>query len=112
MMIGIDVPTNPTGGSIKVNVGPATTENVTALLVPPPVVTVTFLVPGAASAAIVRVAVNADSLVTFTPLTTTPDPLTLTVVAPPTNWLPVSVRPKVVPLGAESTLMAFNVGGP
>ena len=61
-------------------VGTAITVNVTALLVPLGVVTVTFRAPVAAFAAIVNVAVSDVGPATFTALTVTPVPLTCTVV--------------------------------
>jgi hypothetical protein len=55
--------------------GPTTTSNVCVPLVPPDVVTETFLVPSAAPAAVVKSAVREVELDTLTLLTVTPAPL-------------------------------------
>ena len=62
--------------------------NETAPLVPPGVDTVTVRVP---EPEICSVAATDVELVTLTPLTITPDPLILTVVAPTTKFVPVKV---------------------
>lgn len=85
-------------GEIEVSSGAVddTTENVTALLAPSGVVTLTVRAPAAASAAMVNVAVNDVSL-TSTELTVTPVPLTESVVAKGANLRPVSVTATLVP---------------
>jgi len=70
--------------------------NVTALVVVPEVVTVTFRAPSAAFAAMVNVAVISVLLTTAVLLAVTSVPLTLTV-APVAKLVPVSVTPKVCP---------------
>jgi hypothetical protein len=87
------VPRTPEFGETPVTAG-AAMVNVTALLVPPGVVTVTFLVPFAARRPIWKVAVTVVELTTVTPLTVTPKapprPLTLTDEAP-VRFVPVRV---------------------
>ena len=87
-----EVPRVPLFGLIDVSVGAGglATVNVKLLLVPPEVVTVTFLVPTAVPEAIVNVAVSCVGLVTFTPVTVTPVPAA-TVVAPVMKFVPVRV---------------------
>jgi hypothetical protein len=89
-----DVPGFPEAGEMDVIDGPltldATTEKVTALLVPPAVVTVTLRTPDVADAAIENEVVRDVALVTFTPPTATPVPLTVTVVAPFTKLEPAN----------------------
>ena len=69
----------PELGTIEVNIGVGgfCTVNVAILLVPPSVVTVTFLLPVAAVAEIAKVAVIVVSLTTLTPLTVIPVPDTV-----------------------------------
>ena len=68
---------------IDVSVGPALLiVNVTALLVPAEVVTVTDRSPGAAAESIEKFAVINVPLETTIELTVTPVPLTVSVVAP------------------------------
>ena len=58
---------------------------------PPLVVTVTVRAPSVAAAAIAKSAVNDVALLTTILLIVTPLPLTATVVAPTTKFVPVSV---------------------
>ena len=78
------VPRTPVGGAIEVNVGAGgtTTVKVTALLVPPGAVTVTFLAVPAAPPVMVKVALTWLSLTTVRPLTVTPPPGTVIAVVP------------------------------
>jgi hypothetical protein len=89
------VPAAPVFGEICVNVGaagiPAVMVNVTALLDPPAVVTVTLRFPVAAAGSTMKLVVSCVALVTVTGPTVTPEPLTATVVAPVTKFVPVSV---------------------
>jgi hypothetical protein len=81
MVTGTEVPRTPVFGETAVTVG-AATVNVTALLVPPVVLTVTFLAVSDAVPEIVKVAVTVVELTTVTPLTVTPVPDTVIAVAP------------------------------
>jgi len=89
IVTGTEVPRTPVFGDTPVTVGGATV-NVTALLVPPAVVTVTFLVLSVALLAIVKVAVTVVELTTVTPLTVMPFPETVTAVTPE-RFVPVRV---------------------
>ena len=77
---GVGVPRRPAAGLIepRVGAGGATTVNVTALLVPAGVATVTFLAVSAALAEIVNVVFSSVSLTTVMPPTVMPPPDTLT----------------------------------
>ena len=67
------VPASPVVGLIEVRpIGGTVTVKVTALLVPPAPVTVTFPAPAVAPAAMLRVAVIVVALVTVKPVTMTP----------------------------------------
>jgi hypothetical protein len=91
------LPRTPVLGAIEVSVGAggAITVNVTALLVPPDVVTVTFLAVSAAVLAIVKVAVTVVGFTTVRLLTVTPLPDTFTADAP-VRLVPVKVTPATV----------------
>jgi hypothetical protein len=82
-------------GVTEASVGPLTV-NVTVLLVPPGAVTLTVLAVSPALAVIVKVAVTVVSFTTEIPLTVTPDPDTVTAVAP-VRPLPVKVTGTLVP---------------
>ena len=69
-------------------------------LVPPAVVTVTVRAPVAAAGSSTKLAVSDVLLPTTTLLTVTPAPLTVTVVAPTTKLVPVSVTATVAALDA------------
>jgi hypothetical protein len=99
IVTGTEVPRTPEFGETAVTVGVAIV-NVTALLVPPGVVTVMFLVPIAASRPIWNVAVTVVELTTVTPLTVMPvprmpPPVTLTAEVP-VRFVPVRVTWMVV----------------
>lgn len=104
----------PDVGVIEVSVGPITV-NVTALLVPPGVVTVTFLAVVAAEAVIVNVAVICVALTTVTLLTVKPVPDTVTAVAP-VKLVPVRVtataEPRTPVLGAIDVSVGAFVAPP
>jgi hypothetical protein len=104
-------PRGPVFGEIAVRVGAAgaVTVKVTALLVPPPVVTVTFLPDRVALVAMVKVAVIDVALTTVTPLTVTPVPDTATV-APATKLVPVSVTGTAAPRLPDVGLIEVSVG--
>ena len=93
-----DVPRTSEAGAIEVSVGAggATTVNVPALLVPAGVVTVTFLAPNVAVAAMVKVAVTVVAFTAAKLLTLIPPPLTFTAVAP-VRKVPVIVTLTPVP---------------
>jgi hypothetical protein len=83
------LPEIPSDGEIDTAVGTAYAINVTALVVPPGVVTVNVRGPVAAFGSIVRMAVRVEELVTFTFEMVMPlPPLTDTVVPPTTKLLP------------------------
>ena len=73
------------------------TVKVCAPLVPPAVVTVTVRGPVAAAGSSTKLAVSDVLLPTATLVTVTPLPPTVTVVAPTTKLVPVSVTATVVP---------------
>jgi hypothetical protein len=95
-------------GLIAVSVAPSTV-NGTLLLVPPPVVMVTFLAVSAAVAEMVKVAVAVVGLRTEKPLTVTPAPETVTVVAP-VKFVPVKVTGTAVPRTPVGGAIEVNVG--
>jgi len=82
---------------------------VTALLVPPVVVTVTLVGPGVALPAMVKVAVICVALSTLTLLTDTPLLLVFTV-APEMKFVPVRVTGTVVPCAPLLGLTEVRVG--
>jgi len=92
---GTVVPRLPLTGEMEVNVGPCTV-NVTALVTPAGVVTVTFLAPVAAPVVMVKVAVTVVSFTALKALTVTPPPDTVTAVAP-VRPTPVMVTGTAVP---------------
>jgi len=106
----IDVPRNSELGAIEVNVGAggATTVNVPAFVVPAGVVTVTFLAPNVAFAAMVKVAVTVVALTSTTLLTVTPVPDTFTALVR-AKPVPVIVTGTTVPcapvLGATEAIV-------
>src|SRR6185369_12258142 len=109
-----DIPGFPVFGWTVVNVGAwtggACTVNVCALLVPPAVVTVTLRAVAEALAAIVNVTVKLVVLATFGVPTVMPVPLTFTVVAPITKFVPVRVTPTAVPATPVFGCTFVNVG--
>ena len=105
---GTAVPFPPEVGAIDVSVGAVaagTTANVTLLLVPPGVVTLTFLVVYAAAAVIVKVAVTEVAVGVPVMVAVTPPPLTATEVAP-VRLVPVSVT---ATLGAPPEVGVIDV---
>ena len=86
-----------------------TTVNATAPLVPPLVVTVTFAAPGAALAAIVKVAVIRVGLATVTLPTVTPGFATATV-APETKLVPLSATDTTAPAGPVAGVSEVRAG--
>lgn len=88
----------PEMGEIDVSVGGggAVTVNVTALVTPPGVETVTFLAVVAAALLMVKVAVTEVALTTSRLLTVTPVPVMLTAKAP-VRFVPVRVTGTAVP---------------
>ena len=89
------------GLPVKLNVvepgGGRLIVKVCAPLVPPAVVTVTVRGPAAAARSSTKLAVSDVLLPTTTLVTVTPPPATVTVVAPTTKLVPVSVTATVVP---------------
>jgi hypothetical protein len=83
---------------------------VCAALAPPAVVTVIWRAPTSAAAAIPTLAVSDVALVTSTALTVTPLPLTVTVVASGTKFVPLSVALTVVPATPTFGLRLASVG--
>jgi hypothetical protein len=110
-MTGTLVPLTPVAGAIDASVGAAglTTVNVSVLLVPPGVVTLTVLALAVAVAEIANVAVTVVLLTTVRPLYVTPAPDTVIVVAP-VRSVPVSVTGTLVPLVPELGAIANRVG--
>ncbi len=107
---GTVAPCAPLFGLMEVRVGAAgVTAKVTALLVPPEVVTVTLAVPRAAVGAILKSAVIWVELITLTLLTVTPELLTFTV-AGETKLVPVSVTGTVAPCAPLVGLVEVRVG--
>jgi hypothetical protein len=109
---GTLVPRVPELGAIELNVGPCTV-NVAMPLVPPGVVTVTFLEPRAAFVppAITKVAVMEVELTTVTPLIVTPVPEIPTVVPLVVKLVPVKVTGTLVPRTPELGAIEARVGG-
>jgi hypothetical protein len=104
------LPTLPEFGCTCVIVGAAVTVNVTALLVPLGVVTVTLRAPVAAFAAIVNVVVIVVPVTLVAP-TVTPAPLTWTTVWPGTKSVPVIVTFTAVPTFPEVGWICVIAGG-
>lgn len=102
------VPREPLLGVIEASVGPVTV-NVSGLLAPPSVVTVTFLAVRPAVAVIVKVAVTVVSLTTVKLLTVMPAPTPL--IADVVNRLvPVKVTGTLVPREPNVGLMELSAG--
>ena len=80
-------------------------------LVPPAVVTVTVRGPPAEASATTKAAVSDVLLLTTTLVTVTSLPLTVTVVAPTTKLVPVSVTATVVPRMPSFGETLVSVGG-
>src|SRR6266566_6552587 len=100
----------PLVAAVKVNVPcGAVTVNVTALLVPPGVVTVTVLAPTAAVAVMVKVVVTVVEVTVKAPAVT-PVPDTVTAVAP-VRFVPVKVTVPVVPCARDEGAIEVSVGG-
>lgn len=107
---GTLVPLAPALGEMEVrSPGGMITVNVTALLVPAGVVTVTFLAAFVVPAENVSVAVTVVSPVTVTPVTVTPPPETLTAEVP-VNPVPVRVIAVDVPRLPEVGLIEVSTG--
>src|SRR6516225_1273954 len=109
---GWAVPRAPVLGAIENSpAGGTVTVKVTALLVPPSPVTVTFLAPAVAPAEMLIVAeMLVPPAATVKPVTVIPGPEKLRDVAP-VSPVPVSVIPRpVVPRLAETGAMAVSVG--
>src|ERR1700730_2132740 len=85
------------------------TVNVTALLVPPDEVTVTFLPVGAAPPVIVKFAVTVVEFTAVKLGTVTPEPDTVTAIVP-IRLVPVKVTATVVPRTPALGLIEVNVG--
>ena len=107
---GILVLRKPMFGAIAVSVGGggATIVNGTGPLVPPGVVTATFLAPSTAFPAMVRSAVTVVFVATML-LAVTPDPETLIPVAP-VSPAPVNVTGTMVPAQPVAGLIATRTG--
>jgi hypothetical protein len=113
IVTGTAVPRTPEFGETAVTVGFAMV-NVTVLLVPPGVLTDTFLVPFDARRPIWNVAVTVVALTTVTPLTVIPvprmpPPVTLTAEAP-VRFVPVRVTWTVVDRKPVAGLIEVRVG--
>jgi hypothetical protein len=106
------LPLKPEFGAIEVRVGGGgfVTVNVTALLVPPGVVMLTFLAVSAAPPVMVKVAVTVVSLTTVRPVTVMP-PFGVTVIAEaPVRLVPVRVTLTAVPLTPVLGVIEASVG--
>ena len=100
-VVGV-IENSPAGGTVTVKV--------TALLVPPGAMTVTFLAPAVAPAEMLSVAVTVVSLTFVKPVTVMPLPETL-ISTVPVNPVPVSVTGKpVVPRLAEAGTIEVSIG--
>src|SRR5882762_2682980 len=99
----------PLVAEVKLTV-PWPTVNVTVLLVPPGVVTLTVLAPSVAVGVMVKVAVTVVAVAVM-PLTVTPGPDTLTAVAP-VRFVPVKVTGTAVPRAPDVGAIEVSVGGP
>src|SRR4051795_4683059 len=94
---------------VSVGAAPATlTVNVTALLVPPVVVTVTLRAPAAALAAMAKLAVT-DVAVEVTPVMVTP---VMALIVAPVRFVPASVTATVAPWLPAAGVMGVSVGNP
>ena len=93
---GTLVPRTPLTGEMEASVAPCTV-NAILPLVPPGVVTLTFLAVSAAVAEIVNVVVAVVAFVTVTVPTVTPPPEMATVVPAAVKFVPVSVTGTAVP---------------
>src|SRR6267143_334025 len=104
-------PSVPLVAEVKLSVpDPATTVNVTVLLVPPGVVTLTVLGPSAAVAPIAKFALTTVGFTTVTPLAVTPVPDTVTAVAP-VRFVPVSITGRTkVPRAPNAGDIEVRVG--
>ena len=91
------MPRAPVLGEMEVSTGPCTMNVLRCCLVPPGVVTLTFLALIAAAAEIVNVAVIVVGLTTATALTVTPVPVTAIVVPVAVKLVPVTVTGTAVP---------------
>jgi hypothetical protein len=94
---------------VTLTTGAAFTVNVSALVVPPVVVTVTDRAPAVAPVETANVAVIDVALATVTLLTVTPLALTATV-APATKFVPVNVTAPLVPAVIDAGLTLVSVG--
>ena len=100
----------PLVAAVNVNVPcGAVTVNVTVLLVPPGVVTLTVLAPSAAVAAIVKVVVTVVEVTVKAPAVT-PVPDTVTAVAP-VRFVPVKVTATAAPWAPDVGAIEVSVGG-
>jgi hypothetical protein len=107
---GTVLPRVPEIGLIAVSDG-AVTVNVTPLLVPPPVVTVTSLAETVALAAMVNVAVIVVGFTTVRLLTTTPVAAVTVIAVAPVRFVPVRVTTTgVSPLTPEAGEIEISVG--
>jgi hypothetical protein len=105
---GTLVPLGPDVGLIEVSVD-AVNVKVTALLVPPGALMVTFLAPTVAVAEIANAAVTVVSFTTVRPLMVIPLPDTVMAVAP-VKPLPVSVTGTLVPRAPDVGLIEASAG--
>jgi hypothetical protein len=80
------------------------TVNVMGALVPAGVVTVTFRAPSAAFPSTTKLALRDVPLVTTTPVTVMPEPLTATVVLSATKLVPVRISATLVPVAPSICL--------
>src|SRR5256885_10915805 len=106
------VPSVPLVAAVKVNVpcGAASTVNVTVLLVPPGVVTLTVLAPSAAVPVMVKVVVTVVEVRVKAPaLTPVPD---MVAAVAPVRFVPVKVTGTVVPRAPDVGAIEVSVGGP
>jgi hypothetical protein len=105
---GTVVPRAPDVGEIEASVAPCTV-NVTVLLVPPGVVTLTVLAVSAAPAEMVKFTVTEVSFTTWIPATPTPEPETFTAVVP-VRLVPVRVTGTTVLRTPVLGLIEVNAG--
>src|SRR2546430_13424096 len=104
------VPSVPFVAAVKVNVPcGAVTVNVTVLLVPPGVVTLTVLAPSAAVGVMVKVVVTVVEVTVKAPAVT-PVPDTITAGAP-VRFVPVKVTATAAPLAPDVGAIEVSVGG-
>src|SRR5262245_48943936 len=100
----------PLAGLMAVKVGaPSRTVNTTALLVPPPVVTVKLRGPRVASGAIENVALSAFGAETLTLLTVIPS-IAPMLVAPVTKFVPAIVTLTLEPCAPIDGVLLVSVG--